>query len=70
MSDARLKALEDAEDMLWRLDARLADAGLPENDKLRTLAFYAWQEARGQIEAAEQASPLPPPTREELFTSG
>lgn len=53
----RLRLLEEIDDLLWRLDAKMGDAGVPETDKLRTLLHYAWQEGRLQLDHAQQATP-------------
>ena len=46
------------EEQLWRWDAEMGDAGVKENDKLRTLLFYAWQECRTGAEALDREATL------------
>lgn len=60
-------------DRLYDLLVEMEEANGPSVEsatKLENLVRYAWDEAREAATRAEQSIPLPPPTTEELMTSG
>lgn len=52
--EQQVRLREQIEAQLWRWEAELAEAGIQENDKLRNLLFYAWQEARARNKRDDQ----------------